>query len=244
MDIFRNLKKLANFISYILGRRPDEFGLLPDNEGFVKIKSLLSAVNEEEGFKYVRRFHLGDIISSLPDSPIEIKESMIRAKNIENLPKQVIAVNPPKLLYTCVREKAYTFVLEKGIHPVGGERVLLTQTKELADKIGKRFDQSPVLLTVHVRKAIDAGITFYSSGELYCSDIIPPAYFTGPPPPKQKEEPIPSDKHKESDTKFIPGSYILNIEADEEKKERTKAQRKRKEIEWKRERKRASRIKY
>lgn len=243
MDALRNLKKLANFILYILERRPDEFGLVPDNEGYVKIKSLLSAVNDEEGFKYVRRFHIDDIMSSLPDFPIEIKDPLIRAKLVNNLPKQIIAVNPPKLLYTCVRKKAYTFVLENGIHPAGSDKVLLSSTEEIAERIGKRFDQAPVLLTVHVRKAIDAGVSFYTSGELFLSDPVPPSCFTGPPPPKQKEESKPADKQKEFIPKSMPGSYILNIEQDEEKKARTKLQRKRKEVEWKKERKRTSRIK-
>jgi putative RNA 2'-phosphotransferase len=120
----------------------------------------------------------------------------------------------------------------------------LSATKEMAEKIGKRFDQSPVLLTVHIRKALDAGVLFYSSGELYCSDNVPPSCFTGPPPPKQKEEPKPADKQKELTSKSLPGSYILNIEPDEEKKRRTELQRKRKEVGWKKERKRSSRIKY
>ncbi len=244
MDALRSLKKLANLILYILERKPDEFGLVPDNEGYVKIKSLLRAVNEEEGFKYVRRFHIDDIFSSLPDFQIEIKDSFIRTKNINNLPERLMAVNPPKLLYTCVRKKAYASVLENGINPVGSEKVVLSSTVEMAERIGKRFDQSPVLLTVHVRKAIDAGVLFYSSGELYCSDNIPPSCFTGPPPPKQKEEPKPADKQMEFAPKTMPGSYILNIEPDEEKKRRTQLQRKKKEVNWKKERKRSSRIKY
>jgi len=244
MDALRSLKKLANLILYILERKPDEFGLVPDNEGYIKIKSLLRAVNEEEGFKYVRPFHIDDILASLPDFQIEIKDSLLRAKNIDNLPKQVTAISPPKLLYTCVRKKAYVFVLENGIHPVGNERVVLSATKEMAEKIGKRFDQSPVLLKVHVRKALDAGVLFYSSGELYCSDTIPPACFTGPPPPKQKEKLKPANKQMELTPKTMPGSYILNIEPDEEKKRRTELQRKRKEVGWKKERKRSSRIKY
>ena len=155
-----------------------------------------------------------------------------------------MAFNPPKLLYACVRKKAYAFVFGNGIHPVGGEKVVLSSTVEMAERIGKRFDQSPVLLTVHVRKAIDTGVVFYSSGELYCSDHIPPSCFTGPPPPKQKEEPKPADKQMEFAPKTMPDSYILNIEPDEEKKRRTQLQRKRKEVDWKKERKRASRIKY
>lgn len=244
MDALRSLKKLAALILYILERRPDEFGLIPDNDGYVKIKSLIRAVNEEEGFKYVRPFHIDDILSSLPGVLIEIKDSLIRAKNIGALPKQVMAVNPPKLLYTCVRKKAHPFVLENGIHPVGSEKVILSATREMAERIGNRIDQSPVLLTVHVGKAVDAGVLFYSSGELFCSDLIPPACFTGPPPPKQKEEFKQAEKQVEFTPKKMPGSFILNIEPDEEKKRRTEIQRKKKEIDWKKERKRASRIKY
>jgi putative RNA 2'-phosphotransferase len=243
MDALRSLKKLGNFILYILERRPDEFGLVPDTEGYVKIKYLLRAINEEDGFKYVRSFHIDDILSSLPDFQVEIKDSLIRAKNLNSLPKPDIAGNPPKILYTFVRKNGYLFALEKGIHPVGGEKVVLSSTGELAERIGKRFDQSPVLLTVHTGKALDAGVVFYTSGELYFTGPIPVGCFTGPPPPRQKEEPKPAVKQKESAPKTMPGSYILNIEADEEKKARTKLQRKRKEVDWKKERKRASRIK-
>src|SRR3989339_586401 len=98
MDALRSLKKLAILILYILERRPDEFGLVSDNHGYVKIKSLLRAVNEEEGFNYVRPFHIDDMLASLPDFQVEIKDSLIRAKNIDNLPKKATAGNPPKLL--------------------------------------------------------------------------------------------------------------------------------------------------
>jgi putative RNA 2'-phosphotransferase len=244
MDPLRNLKKLADFILYILERRPDEFGLVPDNQGYIKIKSLIHAVNEEDGFKYVRPFHIDDITASLPGFHIEIRDSLIRAKNTDNLPKQIIAERPPKLLYTCVRKKAHIFVLENGIHPIGGEWVVLSSEETMAEKIGKRIDQSPVLLTVHVGKALDAGVVFYSSGDLYLSGIIPFSCFTGPPLPKQKDEPARAEKQADFSTKKTPGSFMLNIKQDEEKKRRTELQRKRKEIDWKKERKRASRIKY
>ena len=50
----RSLEQLAKIISYILGRNPAEFGLVPDSDGFVKIKEFLKALSEEEGLKYVR----------------------------------------------------------------------------------------------------------------------------------------------------------------------------------------------
>ena len=36
----RSPKQLAKFLNYVLGRRPDEFGLVMDKDGFVKIKDL------------------------------------------------------------------------------------------------------------------------------------------------------------------------------------------------------------
>jgi putative RNA 2'-phosphotransferase len=36
-------------LSYVLGRRPDEFGLVPDADGFVRLKDLLKALHEALG---------------------------------------------------------------------------------------------------------------------------------------------------------------------------------------------------
>jgi len=93
-------KQLAKFLNYVLGRRPDEFGLVTDKEGFVKIKDLIKATSEEEGLKYVRRAHINEIMITLPNHGLEIADPLIRAQNRENLPKQSFALDPPKLLYT------------------------------------------------------------------------------------------------------------------------------------------------
>ena len=41
------LKPLAKFLAYILGNRPDEFGLVPDPDGYVKIKALLKVLRHQ-----------------------------------------------------------------------------------------------------------------------------------------------------------------------------------------------------
>lgn len=243
MDEMKSLNQISKIISYILERKPDEFGLAPDENGYIKIKSLLFAINEEDGYKFVRRHHIHDILSFLPESNFEITDDKIRSKYRDNLPKQMVSDMLPKLLYTCVRKKAHAFTLEKGIFPVGNNRVVLSPVKEMAQRIGKRFNQSPVVFTVNTQKALETGVIFYNSGDLYFAETIPPGCFTGPPLPKQKEEPAHAEKQKKSTSKPMPGSYILNLEIAEEEKKRTKLQRKKKEISWKKERKRMSRIK-
>ena len=53
-------ESLAKLLSYILCRRPDEFGLVLDDAGRLPVKELLWALVQEEGWGYVRRSHLGD----------------------------------------------------------------------------------------------------------------------------------------------------------------------------------------
>ena len=151
MSSQRSPKQLAKFLNYVLGRRPNEFGLVTDKEGFVKIKELIKAINEEEGLKYVRRPHINEIMITLPNHGLEVANDLIRAINRGHLPKQTFALDPPKLLYTCVRKKAYPYVLDKGIMPTGFSKVILSSNRDLADDIV----QNACLKAWKARKSFD-----------------------------------------------------------------------------------------
>ncbi|NNL78746.1 MAG: hypothetical protein HKO68_20630 [Desulfobacterales bacterium] len=204
--------RLAKFIDYILSRRPDEFGLVTNNEGFVKIKELLKAVNEEEGLKYVRRSHINEILITLPEPSFELADNLIRAKHRDQLPKHAPAVAPPKLLYTCVRKKAHPFVMDKGIWPTSYSQVILSSNRDLATRIGKRADQSAVLLTVQVIKANDKGVVFIQAGEsIFLSDFIPSDCFTGPPLPKEKPVTKKEAKQETPQMHAPAGSFFIDL---------------------------------
>jgi putative RNA 2'-phosphotransferase len=230
-------KQLAKLLNYILGRRPDEFGLVVDKDGFVKVKELIKAVNEEEGLKYVRRPHINEIMITLPNHGLEVADNLIRAINREHLPKQSFALDPPKLLYTCVREKAYPYVKDKGIRPAGYSKVVLASTADLAYRIGKRSDHAAVLLTVQVNHAEDRGVVFFQTGEsLFLADYIPPDGFSGPPLPKDLPETRKADKSKKEPAKIPAGSFLLDLNKNEHpatpgarQKERDKKQKQRRE---------------
>ena len=208
----RSLKQLSKLISYVLGRSPAEFGLVPDPDGFVKLKEFLKAISEEDGLKYVRRSNINEILTTLPDPPIEIKNDFIRAIHRDKLPELRPAQSLPKLLFTCVRRKAYPVVLEKGIFPMGFSHVILSSEPEMAKRMGKRKDLEPVLLSVQTRISMDRGIVFYEAGDpLFLTESISPGCFTGPPPPKPKEAPV---KHDTPDKEILikmPGSFLMKL---------------------------------
>lgn len=71
----KSLKQLSKFLGYILGYSPCEFGLIPDSDGFVKIKELLKAVCEEDGWRHVRWNHIREIMITETHPPIEVQEN-------------------------------------------------------------------------------------------------------------------------------------------------------------------------
>ena len=183
----RSAKQLAKFLDYVLSRRPDEFGLVPDKRGFFKIKELLKAINEETGFKYVRRSHLDEILITLPGHSFEIDAKLIRSKTRDRLPQRSVALDTPKLLFTCVRQKAYPHVSIKGIRPGAFSHIVLSSDIDMARRIGKRFDPDPVVLHVNVQQSELQGVVFFQAGEtLYLANFIPADCFSGPALPREK----------------------------------------------------------
>ena len=219
----RSPKQLAKLISYMLGHKPAEFGLVPDRDGFVKTKEFLKAVCEEKGLGYVRRSHIHEILMTLSDPPIEIIDNFIRATHRDRLTGHSPAHTLPKLLYTCVRRKAYPFVLEKGIFPMGFDHVILSSMPEMAERMGRRKDRTPILLMVQTRKSLEKGTLFYEAGDtLFLAESIRPGCFTGPALPKQKEAAIIKEALAEKREQKYPGSFIMDLKDKNKKISRNK----------------------
>lgn len=240
MGHLQQRNRLAKFLSYVLGCRPDEFGLIPDSNGFIKIKTLLQALSEETGWRHVRRAHLNELTISLPKCPLEIVGQEIRAVDRSRLKSASPEPPTPKLLYTCVRQKAYPHTIEKGI-PKRGKPLIFCTQKEMASRIGRRQDRHTVLLTVNTSEALDKGVIFSSRGEgLFLASHLPPGCFSGPPLPKA----VPPKKKARTEAPTKPqtsGSFFIDFEAsspDRPKWDSKHKARARKDKAWKKERRR------
>ncbi len=245
----RTPEQLAKFLYYVLGRRPDEFGLVPDSNGYVKIKELLKAVTEEDGWRYIRQAHINEVLLTARKKVIEVQENRIRAANRQRLPERQVASELPKLLYTFVRNKAYPVVLEKGVMPLGRGKVILSADREMARRLGKRIDADPVILVVSVQQMHDQGAMFLSSGEgLFLTPTIPPTCFTGPPLPKEMADKKTKESMPPASAPKQPGSFFPTFENEAQtdsklSKQLSKKSRRKKGADWKKDRKKLIKIK-
>ena len=226
--------KLAKFLAYVLGRRPDEFGLVPDEKGWVKIKDLVKAACEEEGWRYVRRSHINEVLLTLPDPPVEAADPLIRAADTSRLSPREPALEPPKLLYTCVRRRAWPHVSEKGIFPSGDNRIVLAADDEMARRIGRRSDADPVLITVNVDRSQENGVVFYTAGKgLFLAGFLPAGGFTGPPLPKEKPQDKKPATPKPEPELNTPGTFRLWEMPEPGRRDKSARKQRKKEIDWK-----------
>jgi putative RNA 2'-phosphotransferase len=239
-----HLDKLSKFLTYVLGRRPDEFGIVPDSDGFVRTKELLQALHEEQGWRHVRQAHLNEAIV-VPEKPvIEIDGSRIRALDISRLPVAGDPGDLPKLLYIAIRPRAYPAALDRGLSAVPGRHLTLSTDQAMALRIGRRVDSHPTLLTVQVDASLQNGTAFLKYGRnLILADRIYPGTFSGPPLPKTKPDTAVSHSAIEAPQNRTPGSYFPELEPPQPAKKQPSAADRRKEPQWKKDRRRARRHK-
>jgi len=240
----RSPQALSKMLAYVLGRQPDEFGLIPDAEGFVRIKELLKALHEEADWRYVNLSHLNEVLLTVSGAPFELRDNRIRNLQRKASENGVENHEPPKLLYAAVRGRAYPHVQAEGIRPSSHPQVVLAADRDMAERLGRRSDPNPVILTVNVRSALAAGVVLVASGEdLFLADNVPPGCFSGPSVPADK--PIPNEKpmfEKKRPRAETPGSFLLDPKKattahvpDSVKHKNEKAWRKGKHSTWTRE---------
>ena len=202
---------------YILGHNPDEFGLVPDAEGFVAFKELLWAVHEEPGWGYVRQAGLNEVLLGKDRALFEVVRNRIRTLERRwELDIEAPAEGLPKLLFIAVRQRAHARALEKGLQSGQGTHLVLSPNEDMALRIGKRKDRNPVLLEIRAEQARMEGTLFHTFGRLYLAEEIPQRLLKGPPLPKEALKAPVKEKDRKTDEMpdFQPGTFVLQADRD------------------------------
>ena len=236
--------KLARLLAYILGRRPDEFGLVPDEDGYVAVKEVIKVLQEEK-WAHVRPAHLETLPYRLPGAGIEMAPNQIRASQRENLPTIKPAGRVPKQLFTCIRRKGYRAVAANGLTPQTHPcRVVLFADLEMARRVGRRRDAEPLVVTVQTTVAQNAGIQFERYGEtIYLTASIPADCCRLPAPPRPtRAQQMEKDMPTTASSSRSAGSYTVDWDQLNTKTPAPKPVPK-KSKQWRRERQRLRRMK-
>jgi putative RNA 2'-phosphotransferase len=216
-------ENLSRLMIYILAHKPFEFGLVPDQEGFLSFKELLHAVHEEAGWGYVRQGDINEVLLGKDRDLFEVDNKRIRAIDRRwSLDLNQPAGSLPKALFMGIRRKAHPVVMEKGLKKLECGFYVLSPGREMAERIGKRRDPRPVLLEVMAGAAERGGNLFCRFGDLFLCPEIPVRYIAGPPAPKDviKQGKEKSDRIPDSRDVFLGGTFTLDLNRDTERSRR------------------------
>lgn len=208
----KEIKRFAKTLSYVLGHRPDEFGLVSDAEGFVGLKELLKALREEEEWSFVRRGHLQELLHSPEGKGFDWRDDRIRSASplVSLTPEPLLSL--PDRLFHAVRTRAHPVALRNGLRPSKGKWVILTRSLDMALRMGKRRDPEPVILEINSKEAVLRGVRFYSTqGLLIFAEFIPKEFIIGPQL-KVEQDRRETHKPRQETTKDLPGSFFLDQE--------------------------------
>ena len=224
---------LSRLLIYILGHRPDEFGLVPDSDGFVTYKELIQAIHEEQGWRYVGKADINEALLGRDRHLFQSDNKRIAV--VEK--KWCIDVEPhslslPGILFAAVRTKAHPVVMERGLVSVEGRYVVLSPDRGMALRIGRRRDPKPVLLEIMAVAAQSKGVDFYPFGDLFLSRQVASEFISGPPVLKETMErrsmaETKKEKNRPEPVHLDTGSFTPDISRDPDPLRRFKGKKRR-----------------
>lgn len=168
-------QQISKTISYALRHKPEEFGLILDHEGYTELSEFIEKMNREADLGLTVEL-LASLLERSDKTRWEMTNEKIRAVYGHSIKQKIekTAVTPPKYLYHGTPHKFLASILTNGLIPKSRQYVHLSQDKETATTVGKRRDDSPVILRVDTASALKAGVHFYQELEgIWLSDSIP-----------------------------------------------------------------------
>ncbi|MDR2352301.1 MAG: hypothetical protein LBF22_03915 [Deltaproteobacteria bacterium] len=186
---------LEKVLSYLLGVAPEEYGLVPREDGFYPVKEVVGALQED--FRGLNLNRIKEVINlAYPNSPFELVDNLIRLKGEPKEFQPPTGLAPPKELFIGLKPSNWKAAHIHGLTPRKPveHQLRLFSSKELATQVAQRSSNEFCLIKVLVNKAQLAGQVFTPFSEkIWHTDFLKPEFLVGPPV-KTEEEREPSQK--------------------------------------------------
>ncbi len=160
-------------MSFVLRHKPQNFGLIPDQYGFVDLYAFFIVLRDR--YRHIELSDIRNVVQNCPKQRFEIKEDQIRARYGHSF-EVIIDTNPsepPDSLYHGTSPAMKNTILTEGLLPMARRYVHLSKTKEDAFQVGRRKSKNPITFVVKAKEAYHQGIKFYNIGMVVLTEKIP-----------------------------------------------------------------------
>lgn len=175
-----NPARLSKFLALVLRHRAAQFGLTPNDEGFVPLEGLLNVIHEQDGLDWVQAEDIQRVAGNHVRKRFEVRDDLVRATYGHSFPERIRyeRIDPPEELYVGMSKSQIDVARTEGIRPEGRQYVHLTDDRREAAEVGRRKDIESDVVVVRAAEASQAGIAFHKPTEgLFLSDAIPAEFL-------------------------------------------------------------------
>lgn len=164
----RTATRLSKFLSLVLRHRPDDYGLVMDDQGFVDFDSLIDVLVAEDIVAETAEDDVMELVEGSERRRFQVVGNRIRALygHSSRVRLNYPPDEPPEVLWHGTTPEHAARVRDEGLEPAGRAFVHLSSTEDEAYAVGGRHADSPVLVRVDTRAAREHGLTFHRATEL------------------------------------------------------------------------------
>jgi len=169
-----DLVKKSKYLSKLLRHKPEDAGLIMEDDGWVELAQLIS--NTELSLPLI-----DDIVGQNDKQRFEFNadKTKIRARQGHSVKVDLAydEVQPPDVLYHGTAKSKFFFIWKDGLLKMGRQHVHLSLTEEAAIKVGQRHGE-PLVLHVNTGEMYACGFKFYhTDNDVWLTDHVPYYYL-------------------------------------------------------------------
>ncbi len=203
---------LAKTLDFIGRHSPAEFGLFWDPDGTMPWKEFYWALHEDSSLRFVREATIRELTLVGVELPFILDANLLRLRPEVGWGGYPAATKVPRRLYFGLRPKQLAAAREHGLKATRRPFVALCEDRELAVRIAKRTEQSPLVVEILAEEALRSGVRLFCAGpQLYLVESVAAKFINFPTLRRETAEKLAAvvKKSKPAPPPCPAGSFIV-----------------------------------
>ncbi len=188
----QELERIGRIMAGALRHFPEKFDLQMDEQGFVPMRDFIYSLKKyNQRYHWIRPHHIIALIETDPKGRYQCSNDLIRATygHSIDLDLRLPTDNIPDELYYPTTPEESDIILETGLKPSDRKLVHLSKTYNDAVTAGKVRTETPIILAVDAKGAIESGMQIQRAGRtVFLIQSVPPEFLRKAEEPVEEEE--------------------------------------------------------
>jgi putative RNA 2'-phosphotransferase len=174
-----DITKTSKFLSYVLRHNPADIGVELDEHGWVNINELIDKSNNKG--RNITRELLDEVVQTNDKQRFAISKDglSIRANQGHSLKinLDLPPLSPPTILLHGTAKKSIAAIRANGLKKMARHHVHLTENREVASAVGKRYGKL-IMLEIDSEKMFEDGFIFFKTANgVWLVESVPVEYI-------------------------------------------------------------------